>query len=914
MPETQRRAGAPPGIGAAAPGSPSTPRGGYVRLAPPAGSRPTAEIAPIEIVVFALAALSALLAIAAFAAPVARALGAPAPVAVTAIGLAWGLAISGLGLDVAGGQLDPYQLWFVQQLSLDSGAMLYIFLPPLLFEMALAIQVRRLAEDWAIVLLMAVLAVAAATLAVGVSVWLASGVGLIAAMMLGAAVATTDPAAVVTTFREIGAQRRLLNVLEGESLLNDAAAIAIFSVLLVAAHAGPEALTPAALAGGFLFQFGVGAAIGLLAGAGASRLYPLLGGSAASETSLTLALAYGVYIGADQAGASGVVAVVFAGGVTGATGFVRMGPGNWRATRQVWAQIGWWCNALILLLVASLTPGLLLSLDLVTALMIPVVYVAAFAARAALLFGFLPPLERLGLAAPLDDRRKALVLWGGVRGAVTLVLALSLTEISALGEDAARVGAIAAGFTLLTLLVNAPTLAFVTGRLGLDRLSPGDMALRDRIVAGSYERVRRVIANLAAERALDAEAEAAVQANLAAQAREAVGMGDGSVDREHIPFGERLRLGLAILCGQESRLVRRAFEEGAIGPRATLHLRLAADRLADAARAGGREGYAAAAAAAIRPSPAFRIAVALQRRLRIDRPLRAAMELDFTALRETERNLRALDAFAEVDLAGMIGADAARNLRGALTDRLEDTRAAIEAHQALYPEYAAAHDRLMIARAALRRERTQFERLFADGVIGPELHRDLLRGVDRQERALGRPPRLDLAMSADALLDRVPLFAGLEPKLRRRLARRLKTRFTTPGEVIIPRGARGDAMFFVAFGAVEAQGEDEDDVAVLSAGDFFGEVALLAPTRRRRTEIVSLGFCRLLTLTRREFRRLADRAPALEAAVREAAMGQLSRGFARSRGDADGEGPGAAETTDKAAETKAGAETADGRS
>ncbi|MEC9433599.1 MAG: cation:proton antiporter [Pseudomonadota bacterium] len=834
----------------------------------------------MEIVVFAVAAFALLLAIAAFAAPAARAAGLPLPVVVAALGLAYGVATSGFGVDLAGGALDSYDLWFLDQLALDSSSLLHVFLPPLLYEMALSVNTRRLLEDWVVVMVMAVVAVAAATAAVGLSVWGGSDIGLVAALMLGAAVATTDPAAVIGTFREIGAPRRLVVLLEGESLLNDAAAIAIFSALLAAASA--EAAGPLDVGSDFLWGFSVGAATGIGASVLTSRAFALLGRSAVAEASLTVALAYGAYLLAEQGfGASGVVAVVFAGLATGSQGFIRMGPGNWATVRAVWNQIGFWGNALILLIAASLTPGLLLSLDLADALLVPVVYLAALAARGLLLFAVLPGLARLGLTAPLSRSRRLLLLWGGVRGAVTLVLALSLTELGALEGDAARVGAIAAGFALMTLMINAPTLALVTRRLGLDALTPADLALRERIVAGSFARVRRVVDNLAAERDLDPVMVAEVQARLDDQAREAAAHADAEAQGERIPFGERLRLGLAILSGQESRLVRRAFEEGAIGPRATLHLRLTADRLADAARIGGRDGYEAAAAEALTAARRRQVAAFLHRMLRWDRPLREAIELDLTALTETERNLRELDRFAAATVTPMIGEEAAANLRALLASRLEEVRGALDGLAAQYPDYTAAMDRLLLARAAMRRERQQVDRLHNDGVIGPELFGDLRRELESRDRRLGRPPRLDLALSARELVDRTPMFESLTPEQKARLARLLRPRFSTPGEVVLEEGSRGDHLFVIASGALEAQGAGRD--VTLANGDFFGEIALFAPARRRRTRIVSLGYCRLLTLSRRDFQRLLQREPDAERLIRDAAKRQFDLGFGADR-------------------------------
>jgi CPA1 family monovalent cation:H+ antiporter len=468
-----------------------------------------------------------------------------------------------------------------------------------------------------------------------------------------------------------------------------------------------------------------------------------------------------------------------------------------------------------------------------------------------------------------------LVFWGGVRGAVTLVLALSLTETPALGEAGPVLGALAAAFTLTTLFVNASTLALLTARLGLDQLSPADLALRERIIAGSIERVRSVIQDIAAARTLEPEALAAVEDALGRRRREVEAKTEAEDKR--IPFGERLRLGLAILCGQEARLIRRGFEEGAIGPRATSQLRLIADRIADAARTGGRGGYGKAVEAALGSVAGHRPAVLVQRYLRWDRPLRDVIELQLTVLLETDRVVRGLQRFAGETVAPMIGADAAKNLGELLVWRLERVRAEIDAIDLQYPAYVAALEQALITRTAIRRERHQYERLHNDGVIGSELRDNLIRGLDRRERVAAQPPWLDLVLSPEALIDSVPLFKDLEPEQRRKIVRHLRMRFTTPGETVIAAGDRGSEMFFIASGVLEVR--SGDGTTSLSNGDFFGEPALFIPIWRRSASVVSMGFSRLLTLSRRDFLRLAKKDPAIEALIRRAAESQLAKRF-----------------------------------
>jgi CPA1 family monovalent cation:H+ antiporter len=225
----------------------------------------------------------------------------------------------------------------------------------------------------------------------------------------------------------------------------------------------------------------------------------------------------------------------------------------------------------------------------------------------------------------------------------------------------------------------------------------------------------------------------------------------------------------------------------------------------------------------------------------------------------------------------MIGEDAAKNLGDLLAWRLERVRAEIAAIDRQYPAYVAALEQSLVARTAIRRERQQYLRLHKDGVIGSELRDDLIRGLDRRERAVSQPPRLDLALSPKALIDSVPLFKDLNPEQRQKIIRHLRMRFTAPGETVIVAGDRGSEMFFIASGLVEVRIGEEP--VQLSSGDFFGEPALFIHFWRRSASVVSLGFSRLLTLSRRDFLKLSRKDPEIGELIRSAAESQLANRF-----------------------------------
>lgn len=132
-------------------------------------------------------------------------------------------------------------------------------------------------------------------------------------------------------------------------------------------------------------------------------------------------------------------------------------------------------------------------------MLLGVLVAAATAARALVLFGLLPTLSALRLSEGVNNRYKAVILWGGLRGAVTLALALAVTENASIGHQAQRfIAVLATGFVLFTLLVNGTTLRLLIRLLGLDRLSALDSSLRAQILALSRGRVVEAVKTVGA--------------------------------------------------------------------------------------------------------------------------------------------------------------------------------------------------------------------------------------------------------------------------------------------------------------------------------------------------------------------------------------------------------------------------------
>ena len=406
------------------------------------------------------------------------------------------LAGSALGLLVAGRDAMPEGfvgtdfLTVLSNFHISSQAFLVIFLPTLLFETALAIDVRRMMNDVAPILLMAVIAVVVCMVVVGVTLGSLTDYGLIACLMLGAIIATTDPAAVIGIFREIGAPQRLTMLVEGESLLNDAAAIALFGMLAGMLLGGQEAAW-GGVAVDFLVKFGGGAVIGGLMGLGVCYLFPLLKGFTTAEITLTVALAYlSFFVGEHYFHVSGVVACVAAGLVVGSLGRTRMSPRTHEQMEGAWGQLGFWANSLIFLLAAMLVPEIMRNTSWAEVGIILALYVASLVARVIVVGGLLPLLTAIGIAEHVENRMKVVVVWGGLRGAISLALALAVVEHPD-ASDPLRdfIVTSVTGYVLMTLFINGTTLRLLIHWLKLDRLSVLDRGLRDRALSLAIEEI-----------------------------------------------------------------------------------------------------------------------------------------------------------------------------------------------------------------------------------------------------------------------------------------------------------------------------------------------------------------------------------------------------------------------------------------
>jgi CPA1 family monovalent cation:H+ antiporter len=413
-----------------------------------------------EVVLVLLAAVAAV-------SGVARRYGFPAPFALVLAGLAAGL--------VPG----------TPQVELDPDVVLVLVLPPLLYAAALSTAFADFRDNLRPIGLLSVGLVLVTTAVAGVAAHLVvPDLPLAAALALGAVVAPPDAIAATAVARKMALPRRVLTILEGESLLNDATALVSYRIAVGAAVAGGTSWGHAL--GQLVLAAGGGAAVGLLLGRLIAALRrrlddPLL------ENALSLLTPFAAYLPAEALHASGVLSVVVVGLYIGRRSPVLLSSSTRLQGQALWSMITFLLEGLVFALIGLQLPTVVDGLSgrrpLEVALAAGAVVLAVVLTRFAWVFPatYLP--RRLSRRIREKDpappwQAPAVISWAGMRGVVSLAAAFALPTDMPGRELILFVTFVV---ILATLLLQGLSLPWVVRRLGLDD-------------AGAAERTERAVA------------------------------------------------------------------------------------------------------------------------------------------------------------------------------------------------------------------------------------------------------------------------------------------------------------------------------------------------------------------------------------------------------------------------------------
>ena len=360
---------------------------------------------------------------------------------------------------------------------LDPEIVLLAFLPILVFHAAIFTSPRETRENAAPIALLAVGLVLVTTVAVAAAArWSIDGLAWAPALALGAAVAPTDPVAATAVLKRIGAPRRIVTILEGESLVNDGVALTIFALAIEATLGGGFTVGEGALR---LLEVVVGGvAVGLAVGWGIGWVRRHTS-DANSQIVLLLLAPYLAYIPANHFALSGVLATVAAGVYLGQQSDGIYGPSSRLVTTSFFDVLIFLVESTLFVLLGLAIPGVIREVNDQSwdVLVIASLSVVAAVVGIRLVFQLLlPPLlaprpgGRLGFLH-MSWRPRLVVGWSGMRGAISLAIALSipLTAEGAPFPARSMLIFLAALVVLVTLVGQGSTIGWVAGVLGVER-------------------------------------------------------------------------------------------------------------------------------------------------------------------------------------------------------------------------------------------------------------------------------------------------------------------------------------------------------------------------------------------------------------------------------------------------------------
>jgi CPA1 family monovalent cation:H+ antiporter len=778
-----------------------------------------------------------------------------------------GLVLLGLVLGVVSDRYEALEP--LHQIALSPELILFVFLPTLIFESAFNLDSRLLSQNLVPVFILAAPGLLLSTALVGgMMTWL-TPLEFGQAVLFGALISATDPVAVIALFKEVGAPKRLAILVEGESLFNDATAIVLFGIIL-SVVAGGTSFSAGTVGSGvseflvvFLGGLLVGGAIGYLM----IRSIALSHGDPLVEVALSTVVAYAAFIAADHyLHVSGVMATVGAGIVVGTLGATRFTQEVRAYLHQFWEYAAFVANSLIFLLV-----GISVSLSGLVEYAGPIGWaiLVAMVARAIAVFGLIPVVTRLPGAEPITGPYRAVMYWGGLRGAVALALVLSLPDDFP-GRE--MLVALAVGVVLFTLLSGGLTMAPLISWLGLDK-------------PGLVEQVAGAQATLAAKRAALGRVQQLANTGhfsnrllgeIEAEYREGLESAEQELARLNgVCSDDEIRLVLwSEALTTERTVYHEEFANGAISEPVLRELELSTELRRDQLKRGEEpSGIDSVSPVEVRITDGFfgllgkvspRSGAVMRHRMRA---LAAHYERDLAVLEASRRVIQQLEHLS--DLSGIPHA-LSENCRVVYRHCGDEAMERIDEVAEHFPEYVQAVQQRTARRMAIDGESAAIDALAATGGIPKSVASEAHETLQNARRLLARRPVSALEPKPEEILARVPFFAALGPDDLHRVAEALVPRPALPGEPIITQGERGSSLFLIARGVVAVliapPGGVAARVASLHAGDFFGEGALLSAEPRNATVRAVTG-CQLFELSKKDVDQICTSCPGVKHAL-----------------------------------------------
>ena len=755
------------------------------------------------------------------------------------------LLLIGIGLGILGrlNYLDIYEIGalhldfsFIDQsidwaANIDPHIMLYVFLPILIFEAAFAMDVHVFKKTFANATIMAVpgiivaivltalMAIAFNYFNIGLAKW-----NWTIALLFGAVVSATDPVAVVSILKELGASKKLGTLIEGESLLNDGTAIVIFMVLFLG-------LTGSGIEGSPIVEFirvaFGGIAVGLIIGWGIIKWIKRVFNDMFVEISAIVAAAYlSFFIAEHFMHVSGVLALVAFGLVMASSGRTKISPEVQHFLHEFWELAAFIANTLIFILVGVVIAERVVftSNDLLILLLI---YIGVFIVRAITIALFFPAMKRIGYGL---NKKEAYVLWyGALRGAIGLALALIVAGADQIDKEIRdQFLFYTAGIVTMTLLINATTIKLVVNKLGLTKLSAAKILSVNNAISYVEQSTEKNIERLKTDRYLKRANWKSVS-DFLPQHEEKVMAFD--IDEKNAVAESRTRI-----LEKEKSSYWHQFEEGLLGDQAYKILTGDINDVLDAkghislSKRGDLENLLS--------TPKF-----LSKAQNYPIIGNIAKQLFFEKLTISYDSAKGFVA-AQEDSLKLVGSmirsadeQETKNLQVIESEINENKIEGLTFLRNLgkeYPEIYRAIATKEAIRTMLNFEKHTVDRLHKRGRIAGNESNKMIEDIEtRMKQLRDAPPVFDIP-EAEELLMEVSWLKNIDPSSFQKIAKKFERKVFNSGDVLFKEGKVEDGMCILVRGSIKITINGEL-IDLLGPGNTIGEVAALNKGKNKRT-------------------------------------------------------------------------------
>lgn len=724
--------------------------------------------------------------------------------------------------------------------NIDPHIILYVFLPALLFEAAFALDIHTFKKSVGNGALLAIPGIIIALVLTGATLMgiKAMGLGLAqwtwpVALMFGVIVSATDPVAVVSILKELGASKKLGTLIESESLLNDGTAIVIFMVFLLSIT-GAGSDTPVLLE--FVRVALGGTLIGVLIGIIIVNWVRKVFNDALFEITVIIGAAYLSFFVAEHFfHVSGILAVVSFGIIMAGAGRTRISPEVGHFLHEFWELAAFIANTLIFIIVGVVIAEKIVfgPMDFV---ILAIVYISTIVIRGLVIGGFYPLMKKIGYG--LSARDATIVWWGGLRGAIGLALALIVaSETSIIPEIRNELLSLTAGIVILYSLINATTIKTLVEYLGLTKVGSAKLAMIENARRYIHKSTENAIEKLKDDRFMSGANWNAVKEYLPEK------------PDDHEDEDENNNMNLDTISETRKRILQkekasywRQFSEGLLGPSAVQRLSDDIDVLLDA------EGNIPLSQR-IDLEQFWKTPKYMNRIQSIPVIGRIAERFFFEKLAVSYDSARGFVAAQEeveklvasllITVSSESGDDSpeARNL-AVIEDEINENRIQgltfLRNLKEAFPEIYNAIETRQAIRSTLNHQRNTVKRLLKSGRIEPDEAGKMLSDIEGRMKSLIDSPPQYKQPEAMKMLNEAEWLRGLEPRVFKKVVDSFTTRIYSVGERIFKENRPGEGLFIILRGNVIIE-SGNSVIDILGPGNVIGEMANLMGLPRTAT-------------------------------------------------------------------------------